>query len=585
MTVIRPNSVSGITSITAQADEINFFRSNGTLAGLQLNGVNFNTTTGVSTFNNLDVGGVLTYQDVTNVDSVGIITARSTIDAQGDVSIADKIIHTGDTNTAIRFPAADTITAETAGNERLRITSDGDILTSGNTQLFGSNTSDGSDNKAIMINGGGAVSDSRGGYLLVHGNEHSSNAGIIRLHAGNVGTAYIAFNTSGNERLRITSTGEVNIGGNFSETSHPLNISHSTKPSLALHTGTTLRADFSATTGITSIRSHANSPFTINIGGSGETEAFRIDANGDINLGNNPTNQYGYKLNIQDSAVIYAQTASSGGLEAKWHLDNSAQLMTFGTVSTDDLSFVTTNVERLRISSGGGHKITCNVPYYAANLTECNTGSLAFNINQTRSGQTKGIAFGAIGNGTTRTGIQCYDTSDNSANTLLLNPLGGRVAINISGEPSATFEVGSSIGGDYSHTKHGWAQKRYFSVTINTSEHRWYKMVNYAAGAMLIGEFVFFSSRNGGFNQTKGFHTWRVSYNGYNNNIYGTSGSDSGSLSTGTAAGVNITAGGSPQNVYMEIPDSIYGGRVYGYFEGVINNWQFDEGTYLTSAP
>ena len=116
MTVIRPNSVSGITSITAQANEINFFRSNGALAGLQLNGVNFNTTTGVSTFNNLDVGGVLTYQDVTNVDSVGIITARSTIDAQGDVSIADKIIHTGDTNTAIRFPAVDTISFETSGS-------------------------------------------------------------------------------------------------------------------------------------------------------------------------------------------------------------------------------------------------------------------------------------------------------------------------------------------------------------------------------------------------------------------------------------------------------------------------------------
>ena len=83
MTVIRPNSVSGITSITAQANEINFFRSNGTLAGLQLNGVNFNTTTGVSTFNNLNVGGVLTYQDVTNVDSVGIITARSGINVSG----------------------------------------------------------------------------------------------------------------------------------------------------------------------------------------------------------------------------------------------------------------------------------------------------------------------------------------------------------------------------------------------------------------------------------------------------------------------------------------------------------------------
>ncbi len=103
MTVIRPNSVSGITSITAQANEINFFRSNGALAGLQLNGVNFNTTTGVSTFNNLDVGGVLTYQDVTNVDSIGIITARSTIDAQGSINLADSIIHTGDTDTKIAF--------------------------------------------------------------------------------------------------------------------------------------------------------------------------------------------------------------------------------------------------------------------------------------------------------------------------------------------------------------------------------------------------------------------------------------------------------------------------------------------------
>ena len=43
----------------------------------------------------------------------------------GDVDIADKIIHTGDTNTAIRFPAADTFTVETAGSERFRISSTG----------------------------------------------------------------------------------------------------------------------------------------------------------------------------------------------------------------------------------------------------------------------------------------------------------------------------------------------------------------------------------------------------------------------------------------------------------------------------
>lgn len=45
----------------------------------------------------------------------------------GDLTIADKIVHSGDTNTAVRFPAADTVTVETAGSERLRIDSSGNV--------------------------------------------------------------------------------------------------------------------------------------------------------------------------------------------------------------------------------------------------------------------------------------------------------------------------------------------------------------------------------------------------------------------------------------------------------------------------
>ena len=133
MTVIRPNSVSGITSITAQADEIKVFKSNGTQGGLIIGGANLNATTGISTIlalnvtGNVSIAGTLTYQDVTNVDSVGIITARSTIDAQGAINLADSIIHTGDADTKIRFPAADTISFETSGAEKLRITSDGKV--------------------------------------------------------------------------------------------------------------------------------------------------------------------------------------------------------------------------------------------------------------------------------------------------------------------------------------------------------------------------------------------------------------------------------------------------------------------------
>lgn len=51
--------------------------------------------------------------------------AFTTVSASGDVSIADKIVHTGDTNTSIRFPASDTVTIETSGAEQFRVNASG----------------------------------------------------------------------------------------------------------------------------------------------------------------------------------------------------------------------------------------------------------------------------------------------------------------------------------------------------------------------------------------------------------------------------------------------------------------------------
>jgi hypothetical protein len=152
MTVIRPNSISGITSITAQGDTVNFFKSDGNSAGLQLNGVNFNTTTGVSTFlslvvtGNVSIAGTLTYEDVTNVDSIGIVTARSgvRIDAGGIVVVgittvaagtvaAPSISPTGDSDTGIFFPSADTIAFGEGGAEAARINSSGRLLVNTST--------------------------------------------------------------------------------------------------------------------------------------------------------------------------------------------------------------------------------------------------------------------------------------------------------------------------------------------------------------------------------------------------------------------------------------------------------------------
>jgi len=109
-------SGSGLTGV-ASTDHINS-STNAVLSGIVTAGT-LNVSGNATVTGTLGVGGTLTYEDVTNIDSIGIITARST------VSIADSIIHTGDTDTSFRFSGADTIALNTGGVERLQINSQG----------------------------------------------------------------------------------------------------------------------------------------------------------------------------------------------------------------------------------------------------------------------------------------------------------------------------------------------------------------------------------------------------------------------------------------------------------------------------
>ena len=78
--------------------EINLIGASGTPTiespnNLNLNAVNVAISTNVSiggtltVSGNVSVGGTLTYEDVTNIDSVGIITARNAIDCNGDIDV------------------------------------------------------------------------------------------------------------------------------------------------------------------------------------------------------------------------------------------------------------------------------------------------------------------------------------------------------------------------------------------------------------------------------------------------------------------------------------------------------------------
>jgi len=75
-----------------------------------------------------DISG-LPILEVFSDDTVklGSFNQEGLIVSGSDVNIADKLIHIGDTDTAIRFPANDVVAVETSGSERLRITSAGNV--------------------------------------------------------------------------------------------------------------------------------------------------------------------------------------------------------------------------------------------------------------------------------------------------------------------------------------------------------------------------------------------------------------------------------------------------------------------------
>ena len=138
---------------------------------------------------NVSIAGTLTKQDVTNVDSVGVITARAGIEViAGDVIIPDKIVHRGDTNTAIRFSGNDQITFETNGDQALEITSGGGVKYN-NADSPSSTTT-----PAQILN-------HSGGWQFYGSSDSGTHRNII------FGTN----NASAGERLRITSQGSVGI--------------------------------------------------------------------------------------------------------------------------------------------------------------------------------------------------------------------------------------------------------------------------------------------------------------------------------------------------------------------------------------
>ena len=176
------------------------------------------------------VAGTIDFGTNLNVSpaAAGIVTVTT---GDSDFAINDKIVHTGDTNTAIRFPANDTFTVETAGSERVRVDSSGNFG-------IGTNNPTGK----LEIAGNGSVQTinygdgTTTGYFLsrtnvdrpnadqaIHVNQfrwNGTSVATIKALTGddtvNKDNGHLTFETNSggslDERMRIASSGNVGIG-------------------------------------------------------------------------------------------------------------------------------------------------------------------------------------------------------------------------------------------------------------------------------------------------------------------------------------------------------------------------------------
>ena len=207
----------------------------GTGAPILVNGMNVTgkSTMGdvvgaAATFNSITAGGDATFSSnvsTSNLDVTGISTFRS------DLRLSDSIVHLDNSSTKIRFPSSDTISAETAGTERVVIKSDGKIGLGLNNPGLKLHIQDGALPSAPAPNGNCDVvleGTTNTGIQFLSGTQtqlrfgdaDSTAAGSIiykhtddnfRLNFSNSG--HLSIWDGGGENLRFTPNNEIGIAG------------------------------------------------------------------------------------------------------------------------------------------------------------------------------------------------------------------------------------------------------------------------------------------------------------------------------------------------------------------------------------
>ena len=237
------------------------------------------------------------------------------IKVTGDVNIADKIIHIGDTNTAIRFPLNDTVSVETAGTEQVRIDSSGNVnvagiatvagnlVVAGNLTVTGTQTQDDVANvDSVGIITARAGIDVTGGTLklpAVTGTNTNADLNVLFQTASGVidGGSQLTYNP-GSDFL--------SVNGNFINLNTFRGAAALGRLTCANHSSTTT-VDVSNTVDITTV-DNTTDAFTLK---QGSNEYITVDTTNSselIKLGNSTTNP---KIVLDNAVGIHTTTPAA----------------------------------------------------------------------------------------------------------------------------------------------------------------------------------------------------------------------------------------------------------------------------------
>jgi hypothetical protein len=208
--------------------------------------------------------------------------------ADGSAS-APSITNSGDTNTGMFFPAADTIAFTEGGVESMRIDSAG-LVGIGCTPVTNLQVNSSSDVGIAMSNSSSVTSGNRGSFSMF--NSGNSTVGYIRFGAvtDNVGTdLQFATRPAGGsitERMRITSAGDVAIGNTSALTTagnrRVLTLNGTTDAMYNIGIGGTYTAFFYSSATGTQLGSSTSIPLQFY---TGDLERARIDTSGNLMVG------------------------------------------------------------------------------------------------------------------------------------------------------------------------------------------------------------------------------------------------------------------------------------------------------------